>query len=280
MPYATIHDAQIFFTDDGEGMPLVFVHGWACDSQDWSWQLPALGHYRVVAADTRGHGRSSAPPQGYEVPALANDVIGLMDTLDIPQAVLIGHSVGGVIVSQVAAAFPDRVAAVIVIDPPYGYDDEAARNNLDFVTAMEEADAGEAAANLFGFLESADTAPALSTWHRRRALGMPHHVALEVARGMHGSMDAIANWEATVRLLTARRMPVLAINITAEKTAWEQSLFQHAHSRSVHLAGAGHWVHQERADEVNQLIKDWISGLDLPTPSDDRDRSKGKVVIE
>jgi len=67
MPFAELGDVRLFFTDEGEGdPPILFVHGYSCDSHDWSWQLPhfVAGH-RVIAADLRGHGRSSVTDGGY-----------------------------------------------------------------------------------------------------------------------------------------------------------------------------------------------------------------------
>ena len=66
MAFAELGDVRLFFTDDGEGgPPMLFVHGYTCDSHDWSWQLAHFGAtHRVIAVDLRGHGRSSVPDGG------------------------------------------------------------------------------------------------------------------------------------------------------------------------------------------------------------------------
>ena len=66
MAFADIRDVRLFFTDEGDGgPPLLFVHGYTCDSHDWSWQLPHFAaDRRVIAVDLRGHGRSTAPEHG------------------------------------------------------------------------------------------------------------------------------------------------------------------------------------------------------------------------
>jgi pimeloyl-ACP methyl ester carboxylesterase len=262
MPYAAIRGAQIFYTDEGNGgPPLIFVHGWTCDSHDWMWQLPAFGDRRTIAFDLRGHGRSSAPEGGYDVPSLAADISELMDSLGIAKAILVGHSLGGVVSSYLASTAPDRVLGIVVIDPPYGIDDEGARRNLELIAAMETHSPNLVVADFLGILESSKTPPALVTLHRRRALGGNPQATLAVARGMHGSMDSIANLAPTVELLTARRVPVLAIHISPEKAEWERELFQHDLSRSVSLDGAGHWVHQERPEEVNALMSEWLADV-------------------
>ena len=62
---ATRSTAKLFTTEVGAGKDVMFLHGWTCDSHDWSWQLPLFeSKYRVVAADLRGHGRSEVMPSG------------------------------------------------------------------------------------------------------------------------------------------------------------------------------------------------------------------------
>jgi hypothetical protein len=62
--------ARLFTTEAGTGKNVVLLHGWTCDSHDWSWQLPLFeSEYRVVAADQRGHGRSEVMPSGAYTPA-------------------------------------------------------------------------------------------------------------------------------------------------------------------------------------------------------------------
>src|SRR5438105_10159094 len=100
MAFAHVGDVELFFTDDragdGGGPPILFVHGFSCDSHDWSWQLPHFGaRHRVIAVDIRGHGRSSAPEKGYEPRQFAADLAGLLDQLDTGPVVAIGHSLGG-----------------------------------------------------------------------------------------------------------------------------------------------------------------------------------------
>ena len=266
MPYATIRDADMFYTDDGEGpIPLVFIHGWTCDSHDWSWQLAQFADSnRVIAFDLRGHGRSSAPPDGYEVAQLASDVAELLDVLGVSRAILIGHSLGGVVASKLAATSSQRVHGVVVMEPPYGFDDEGARRNLELLAALKAGPANEVVAGFLGILDSPDTPAALRKWHQRRALGTPPHVIVSVAEGMHGSMEAIANLLPTIEMLADRRVPVLAIHIGPERADWERELLHGELSRSVSLDGAGHWVHQERPADVNALIGNWIAEVQTP----------------
>ncbi|THG29295.1 alpha/beta fold hydrolase [Naasia lichenicola] len=269
MPFTTIGDVELFYTDEGTGaLTLVLLHGWTCDSHDWIHQLPFLTEsWRVLAFDSRGHGRSSAPASGYTPHDLADEVVDFVDQMQLERVVLVGHSLGGVVASIVASRDPDRIAGVVVIDPPYGFDEEGAQRNLGLVGALHAGPANEVVAGFFGVLEGPHTPPHLITWHRRRALGSPERVVAAVAEGTHGSMDSIVNLPHTLGLITARRVPTLAIHISSAKAEWEGGLMHDPLSRSVAFENAGHWVHQEEPAAVNAVIGDWIgrvasSGVD------------------
>jgi non-heme chloroperoxidase len=98
MPIITMKDeSQIYYKDWGTGQPVVFSHGWPLSSDSWEAQMLFLASngYRCIAADRRGHGRSSQPWNGNEMDTYADDLATLVDTLDLKDAVLIGFSTGG-----------------------------------------------------------------------------------------------------------------------------------------------------------------------------------------
>jgi len=88
---------EIFFKDWSKGRPVVFSHGWPLNADVWDEQMMFLAErgYRVIAHDRRGHGRSSQPWVGNDMNTYADDLAKLLDTLDLKDAVLVGHSTGG-----------------------------------------------------------------------------------------------------------------------------------------------------------------------------------------
>jgi len=99
MPYVTTDDgAQIFYKDwETDGTPVLLSHGWPLNSD--AWEAAALflannGH-RAIAHDRRGHGRSSQTWHGNEMDTYADDLACLIDTLDLRDLTLVGHSTGG-----------------------------------------------------------------------------------------------------------------------------------------------------------------------------------------
>jgi non-heme chloroperoxidase len=87
----------IFYKDWGTGRPVVFSHGWPLNADSWDDQLVFVAShgYRAIAHDRRGHGRSSQPWNGNDMDTYADDLAALIETLDLKDAVLVGHSTGG-----------------------------------------------------------------------------------------------------------------------------------------------------------------------------------------
>lgn len=88
---------RIFYKDWGSGQPVVFSHGWPLSADAWDAQMLFLGQqgYRVIAHDRRSHGRSDQVWDGNTMDQYADDLAELIETLDLKDAVLVGHSTGG-----------------------------------------------------------------------------------------------------------------------------------------------------------------------------------------
>jgi pimeloyl-ACP methyl ester carboxylesterase len=119
MPKADLGDVVINYRQVGEGPePIVLVHGLAANMAFWNLKLQSAlaRRCRVVSYDLRGHGYSSMPERGYSPASLAGDLIALLDSLGIERAHLVGHSFGGTIALNAAAAAPDRVSSLTLVD--------------------------------------------------------------------------------------------------------------------------------------------------------------------
>src|ERR1700749_3604993 len=114
----TRHGVEIFYKDWGRGQPIVFSHGWPVSADDWDPQMMFFLNkgYRVIAHDRRGHGRSTQTANGNDMDTYAADVDELVTSLDLKNAVHIGHSTGGGEVTRyVARHGKGRVAKAVLI---------------------------------------------------------------------------------------------------------------------------------------------------------------------
>ena len=116
--WAKIGGLQVRYLDwGGELPPVIALHGLASSGHWYDLLAPLLtDKYRIVAPDQRGHGKTSQAANGYDWPTLTSDVVGLMDSLGIKNAVVLGHSWGGHVASALAAHHPDRVSRLVMID--------------------------------------------------------------------------------------------------------------------------------------------------------------------
>ena len=111
---------EIAFLDEGEGDPIVLVHGFA-STKNVNWVYPSWvselrkDGRRVIALDNRGHGDSAKlyDPAQYTIATMAGDVTALMDHLDIMRADIMGYSMGGRMAAHLALTAPERVRSAI-----------------------------------------------------------------------------------------------------------------------------------------------------------------------
>lgn len=116
----TDDSTNIFYKDWGprDAQPIVFSHGWPLTSDAWDGQMLFFGSrgYRVIAHDRRGHGRSDQPWDGNDMDRYADDLAALIETLNLRQAILVGHSTGGGEVAHyIGRHGSKRVAKVVLV---------------------------------------------------------------------------------------------------------------------------------------------------------------------
>ena len=114
---------RLHVAEMGQGPAVVFCHGWPETWYSWRHQLPALARagFRALAPDMRGYGRSDAPEpiEAYTQLHIVGDMVGLIDALEIPDAVIVGHDWGAPVAWNAALMRPDRFRAVVGMSVPY-----------------------------------------------------------------------------------------------------------------------------------------------------------------
>jgi len=121
--YATVNGVRLHYVEAGRGPLVVLLHGFPQFWYAWRHQLPALAAagFRAVAVDLRGYNLSDKPAglDAYTAAEAAADVAALVEALGAEPAALVGHDWGGVVAWQAAAAYPERVSRVAVINAPH-----------------------------------------------------------------------------------------------------------------------------------------------------------------
>ncbi len=109
--------------ENGDGPPVILVHGFPELAFSWRHQLPALAAagYRAIAPDMRGYGGTDKPPHvaDYTIQKLIGDLTGLMDALEIDRALIVGHDWGALVGWQMALLAPERMAGYIALNIPF-----------------------------------------------------------------------------------------------------------------------------------------------------------------
>jgi pimeloyl-ACP methyl ester carboxylesterase len=254
--YIQLPDGLHMYREErGDGPPVVLVHGLRCSHVTWRHQLPALAHagYRAVAPDLRGHGETDKPAGPYSHELWSGDLLALLDLLELDQAVLAGHSLGGGIVQSFALQHPERVRAMVLISTSpqrAPYVSEALRRSAEI--ALKEGRLPPAEASIRGRV-----GPGYAEAH-------PDEVAIEAASMV---TDAQAFGASCLGNATDRNImselhrfifPVLFIAGQSDRADTKTNAAryrEHLADIETHvLAGVGHMVPMEAPEIVNPLL--------------------------
>jgi pimeloyl-ACP methyl ester carboxylesterase len=127
--YAEVGGLNMYYEVHGDGRPLVLLHGGLHSiGLSFGQVLPPFAATRqVIAVELQGHGRTADTDRPLTVPALASDVVGLLDLLRVERADVFGFSLGGLVATQLAISHPERVGRVVLASShirPDGYHDD------------------------------------------------------------------------------------------------------------------------------------------------------------
>jgi len=242
---------------DPDGVPLVFSNSLGTDLRVWDKLIGLLpAGYRVIRYDTRGHGLSDCPPAPYGMGELVDDAAGLLDALDVRDAVFVGLSIGGMIGQGLAAERPDLVKALVLMDTAAKIGTGAMwQDRVDAVRAGG-IEALEAAILQRWFSAAFHETAELALW---RAM-----LCRTPVEGYAGCCEAIAHtdlWESTSRL----RLPVLAM-AGAEDGATPPDLVRETaaliRGAAFHVVpGVGHLPCVEAPRAVAELLIGFLADL-------------------
>ncbi|MCC5882855.1 MAG: alpha/beta hydrolase, partial [Halomonas sp.] len=200
----------IAYEVQGSGEPtLVFIHGWSCDGRYWRGQVPYFSQqHRVVTIDLAGHGHSGQEREDFTMPAFGEDVKAVLEDLDVEQAILIGHSMGGPVAVEAARLMPERVIGIVGVDTFHHVAPQIAQSDLEEMLSPLQENFTEAARHFVAsmFIDSTDRK--LRDWVVQDMTAAVPEVALSAFQDMgtrHIDGEAAQHFEELT-------VPVVAIN--------------------------------------------------------------------
>lgn len=253
MPTITRDGVKLAYEERGGGSPtFVLVHGWTCDR---SFFAPQAEHFskrhRVVSVDLRGHGESDKPQGAYDIATYADDLASLIGELELGKVVAVGHSMGGITVLQLGAAYPDRVAAIVMVDPaPLAFPPELRAGIEGLVAAIENGNREPQRQFIEGNLFLPTSDKSLVKRVADTMCAAPGHVAVAAMKGIL-AFDGVA---------AAARCTVPALHLAATPPLNPPHLMSQWMPKVVNgwTVGAGHFNQLEAATQVNAMIEGFL----------------------
>ena len=288
--FVAANGARFHVAEAGEGPLVVLLHGfpqmWWC----WRAQIPALAAagYRVAAMDLRGYGASDKPPRGYDTPTLASDVASVVRSLGSDDAVIVGHDWGGWIAWSMPALEPavTRAVAALSIPHPLAMKRSLRRSarqlgassyiwsfQLPFHPERQLSRGGTGVEELLRKGSGTswpgtddDARDVIRTYTEAMQVPFVAHSAMEYYRWVVRSSVRADGRRFVERVDRPVTVPVLHLQggrdpavlpaTVRESTRWVQGPYQY-----YELADAGHFLPEERSDDVTAILLDWLATL-------------------
>jgi pimeloyl-ACP methyl ester carboxylesterase len=237
-------------TPDSAQPVIVLIHGAAGTRLDWSAELRRLPNAGVIAVDLPGHGKSPLPGRTH-IADYAADIVALLDTLNIPQAIMVGHSMGGAIAQALALDYPARVKGIALIAT--GAKIPIHPDILNYAVSDQPRVAQLITA--WSWVSGADAA---SLQNSTAAI---LQIAPEV---MHGDFVACAGFDARPRL-NEIHVPTLVVGAAHDQMLPPKfSQFLHdniPNSTLIMVENAGHKLILEQPKIVAEAVRNWVDQI-------------------
>jgi 3-oxoadipate enol-lactonase len=257
----SIHVAGMMVESEGEGPPIVMLHGLGGTSNTFQAMVPALAGFRVVRPDLPGAGRSRPPPQKITVGFLVEAVENATSHLGVGRAHVVGHSFGTLIAQHIAARHPERVASLTLFGPILE-PQEAARDRLRerAATARHEgmSTVAEQLIRLALSTATANENPVAVAFVRES------HMRQD-AEGFARSCEALEQAEkADHRLIDCPALIITGDEDTVGPAGVAQELADRiGGAKTVILHRCGHWTPIEKSKECGKLLSEFVRGIPI-----------------
>jgi len=272
--FAAVDGLRVHYTDQGQGRPLILVHGASTSLLDFHASIagPLAARHRVIVADRPGHGYSERPAAAWPNPlAQAHIIHGLAQALGVERPMLVGHSWAGALVLAYLLAYPDEAAGAVLLaggtHPWEGgvawYNDLAGVPVLGSLFAYTVGGALGPLAIDGGVAEVLSPDPVPDGYRSRTGVDLSLRPRTFLANAE--DVRRLSPFLAEQRAGYARiQVPLLLITGDADDLvpAWNHAdrlILEAPRARQVVIPGAGHGLHHSRVDLVVGLIEDFVA---------------------
>jgi len=251
---------EIFYTDEGNGNVIVFIHGFLESSDIWNDYSEKLSqNFRVICIDLPGHGKSSNISKVHSMKLMSEEVRNILEILGINKCLMVGHSMGGYVTMEFASRFPRFLKGIVLLNSQAGSDSEMDKVNRNRTIELVENDHTSFITSFYPGLFAPENAGRYNKeieWLRSIGLSMDKEGIIASLAGMRDRADHVSTLENS-------EVPVLIIagdhdsRIPVEKIRHQTANAPKA--RLVILEGTGHLAYIEEKDEVLTIIRNFAS---------------------
>ncbi|MCI0414150.1 alpha/beta hydrolase [bacterium] len=254
--YADVQAGRIFYEVSGNGLPVVLIHGGFMDHRMWDDQMPVLSkNFKVIRFDVRGFGKSSKPDKEFYP---SKDLAQLLDFLKIPDAAVVGLSLGGWVAIDFALSNPERVRALIIAEPGVaGHQwSKEVMDHMDAVMSAEKSHGRDAAIEVLLNGRVFATAKQNPAVFERLKAQVINNFDLSVGSMMRTSVkDAIhqlSKIQIPVFLIQSEHAGEDAVAIAKEFQKQVKQI------KIANVSNSGHMMNMEQPQQFNQLVGEFL----------------------
>ncbi|HEY0652312.1 MAG TPA: alpha/beta fold hydrolase [Chryseosolibacter sp.] len=251
---------KLFFREQGQGQPIIIMHGIFGSSDNWLTQSKILAEkYRVLSLDLRNHGQSPHDDT-FDYPAMANDLKLFIEEHDLKNPIVIGHSMGGKVAMNFAVAHPDMLSRLIVVDispRPYNLEHYVIIDGLKAVPLKTISSRNEADAALVPFVPEPDVRQfLLKNLQRKAEGGFSWKINLPVIDKNLSKIGLDLQFEGTFDKPTLFIRGARSKYVRDEDMARIRQIFPQA---TLETLDTGHWVQAEKPKEFVDVVLKWLT---------------------
>jgi pimeloyl-ACP methyl ester carboxylesterase len=266
-PHKSIDTVKIATSPDGatinyyehgqEGPVLMFVHGWSCDASYWREQVEYFKEkYHVVLIDLAGHGRSGSERENYTTEAFGRDVKAVVESIRAEKVVLIGHSMGALVIAEAARLMPEKVIGLVAVDDLQNVEYSLGEEQFKEMTAPFKEDFKQGVRGFVTGMLHPDN-PTVNEWVISDMSLADPKIALSA---MNGSLGGYLTGD-VARLFDELDVPVVAVNADLWPTDIDANRRHIKDFELIQLDGLDHFLMLKAPERFNPALEQAVETI-------------------